>query len=356
MQDQKGSSLDTQFFRDINAVSVDDDDSNLMLIEAMASELGITVHSFTDPRAALAYMRQNPFDLVFADYQMPGMNGIELIKSIRQEHRDIPVIMITAVNSDHALKLEAIEAGATEFLNKPINMPEFRARIINLSHIRMMNLLLKDRALLLKNEVAAATEKIVSREHETIQILGRVADYKDFETGIHISRVARYAQLLTSLLGESTETQELMFTSVPLHDIGKVGIPDSIIRKKGKLTSDEYKTMQTHPAIGYNILKETESPYLKFGAIISLSHHERFDGTGYPNSLEGEEIPLAGRITAVCDVFDALVSERPYKEAWSYDNVAAYYEENRGRHFDPVLCDLFLKNFSSFIDIHKKHS
>ncbi|PKL39616.1 MAG: two-component system response regulator [Spirochaetae bacterium HGW-Spirochaetae-1] len=335
----------------IHTISVDDDESNLLLIEAMAKEMDLSIHSFADPLESLQYMKENTIDLAFIDYQMPGMNGIDLIRHMRDLHPEAPIIMITSVNTDNSLRLRAIEAGATEFLNKPLNMPEFRARVSNLVDLRMMNMLLKDRAMLLKIEVRKATDKIISRERETLEILGRVADYNDLETGSHITRVAHYANILAVSIGETEEFRDVIFNASPLHDIGKVGIPDTILRKEGPLSEEEQVLMRAHPLIGYNILKSADSSYLRSGAVISLHHHERFDGSGYPAGLKGVDISLMGRITAMCDVFDALMTKRPYKSAWSLEHVIEYFETGRATHFDPMLVDHFIKNIDAFVNI-----
>ncbi len=332
----------------IKAVSVDDVESNLLLIEAMAKELNIEVYSYSDPLKVLKDCTNIDFDIAFVDYMMPNLDGITLITKIREYHPEIPVIMITGVNAGIELKIRAIESGATEFLTKPLNMPEFKARVKNLIELRTMNILLKDRAQLLKREVAQATEKLIQRENETLRILGRVSDFKDYETGNHIARVAYYSRFLAEKIGESHSFQELLWNAAPLHDIGKVGIPDHIIKKKHLLSPEEMHIMKDHPLIGYHILENSESPILQCGASISRSHHEKYDGSGYPCGTLGKEIPLEGRITAVSDVFDALRSERPYKKAWSLEMIIEYFRNNRSLHFDPDLTDIFLENTDAF--------
>jgi len=261
--------------------------------------------------------------------------------------------MITAVNNDNDLKLRAIRAGATEFLNKPLNIAEFKARVTNLMELRMAQVLLRDRARLLENEVLKATEKIRAREHETLEVLGRVAEFKDQETGAHVSRVAYYSRLLAGCAGESEESREIIFNAAPLHDIGKIGITDSILTKPTSLDQREENKMRRHPEIGYMMLKDAESPYLQAGALISLTHHEKYDGTGYPRGLRGEEIHVYGRIVAIADVFDALGSKRPYKEPWPLERIHAYMKSQRGKHFDPALIDHFFERMDEVMDIFK---
>lgn len=330
-------------YYDINVVSVDDNAINLLLVETLIKDLGMSVVSFASPKEALLYISTNNADIILTDYMMPEMHGIDLIKSIRKGHRDIPIVMITAVTDDNDLKLEALEAGATDFLNKPLNPAEFKARLLNLMNLRKAQLLLQDKALLLEEEVRKAVRLVEEREHEALYVLGRASEYKDLDTATHINRVACYSTLIVKELGGNIYEQELMFNSAPLHDVGKIGIPDVILLKPGKYTDEEFEIMKKHPIIGYEMLKDTSSPYLRQGAEIALSHHEKFNGGGYPYGFKEEQIPLTGRILAVADVFDALTTKRPYKDAWSVDKAVELLKEERGRHFDPQIVDIFLR-------------
>ncbi|MFH0974981.1 MAG: HD domain-containing phosphohydrolase [Spirochaetota bacterium] len=333
-------------FTGLQGISIDDEKINLMLVEELAVKVGLNIKSFIDPVGAIDFIKNNNIDIAFVDYLMPQMNGIEVVKNIRKFHPDIPIIMITSMGGDEQLKLSAIEAGATEFLLKPLRGSEFIARITNLSNLRKYQLLLKNKALLLEDEVKDATQNLKNREFETLIVLGNVAEYKDPETGNHVSRVAHYSRMLAMLLNESEENQENLFNASPLHDVGKIGIRDSILNKPGKLTQDEWEIMKTHSTIGYEILKSTESPFLKSGAVIAKMHHEKFDGTGYPNGLRGSQIHLFGRIVAVADVFDALMTRRPYKEPWPFEKAIELLFEEKGKHFDPDIVDLFLNNLN----------
>ncbi len=340
----------------LKTVSVDDNEVNLMLVETMSKNLDVDITSFSNPLAALKHIESSGADLVFVDYMMPEMHGVDFIKRVRAFCPDVPIIMITAVADDNALKLSAIEAGATEFLNKPLNPAEFRARVANMASLRKAQLMLKDRALLLEDEVDKAVRIIRDREHEALSVLGRAAEYKDPETGAHISRVAHYSRLITEKLGESEESRDLIFYAAPLHDIGKIGIPDSILTKNGPLTEEEFEIMKTHTIKGCEMLKDARSHYLKAGSVIALSHHERFDGTGYPYGLKGADIPLFGRIVALADVFDAVMSKRPYKEPWPMEKALELIYEQRGLHFDPDIADVFLKNTDEVRKIHRDYS
>lgn len=341
--------------RTLKAVSVDDERLNLLIIEEMSAHLPIKITSFTDPLEAVEFIKSaDDLDIAFLDYRMPGMNGVELLKIIRKRFSDIPVVMITAITDDKALKLEALQEGATEFLYKPLENVEFTARILNLMHLRKAQLLLKDRALLLEEEVHKATSEILKREFEAITILGNAAEFRDPETSEHVQRVAMYCRLLAKSVGENKTRQELILHASPLHDVGKIGIPDSILLKPAKLSEEEWIIMKTHTINGYQILHNTEGEYLKAGAIIALTHHEKFDGSGYPKGLSGKDIHLFGRITAIADVFDALTSKRPYKAPWSFDDAVEFIRTNSSSHFDPDLARLFIENIGEVKKIYEE--
>ena len=220
--------------------------------------------------------------------------------------------------------------------------------------LRKSQLLLQDKALLLQDEVNSATIRLKESEHETLQMLGKSAEYKDPETNAHTQRVAYYCKLLARAYGLDENLQDIIFYASPFHDLGKIGIPDKILLKPGKLDDDEFSIMKNHAKIGYEILKGSKSKYLKAGGVIAYNHHEKYDGTGYPNGLKGENIPIFGRITAIADVFDALTSSRPYKKAWSLEEAFDFLIREKEVHFDPKLVDLFLENKNKVIDIHNK--
>ncbi len=338
----------------IQSISVDDEELNLIIIEDLAGQLGLETKSFQDPLEAAEYVRDNAVDIAFIDYLMPGMNGIDFIEHIRRFHENIPIVMITAIGSDNELKLRALEAGATEFLTKPIEAPDFMARIKNLVSLRKSQLLLKDRALHLQREIELATSLIQDREYETLDILGKAAEYKDPETANHIFRVAHYSRLIAEEIGKDEETLDLIFHSSKLHDVGKFGISDAILLKPGRLTAGEFDVIKNHTIIGYEIMKNHESKYLQAGARIALTHHERYDGTGYPYGLEGNDIHPFGRIVAVADVFDALTSRRTYKEPWALDRALDYIEKQTGSHFCPAEAEAFLKRENDILLIHNE--
>jgi two-component system response regulator RpfG len=212
--------------------------------------------------------------------------------------------------------------------------------------------MIKDRALLLEQEIRKTTQELRDREQETLMRLAKAGEYRDEDTGNHILRISRYSRLIAKKLGLSQERCDLIAQSAPMHDIGKIGIPDAILLKPGKLTVDEFNIMQRHTLLGYEILKDSLSKYIQIGAIIALNHHEKYNGKGYPNNLNSEEIPLEARIVAVADVFDALVSDRPYKKSWSIEKAIDYINQERGSHFDPDCADAFLSEMQEVKAIH----
>ena len=326
----------------LKAISIDDNHINLMLIEKYARKLPIDIVNYTNPIKALSDACTNEPDIIFIDYMMPVMNGIEFIREFRKQNTNTPIIMVTAVSDDQKIKIDALEAGVTDFLIKPINSTEFIARTRNLLEMRKFQKIIQDKALLLQEEVNKATQKILEREEETIMVLGKISELKDIETGHHILRVAYYSKLLATEMRMSQEEIQILFYSSQLHDIGKVGTPESILLKPGKLTFEEFEIMKRHAVNGYNILKNTSSKYLKAGSIVALSHHEWVNGTGYPKGQKNKDIPVYGRILAIADCFDALLSKRPYKEPWSFDEAMEYIIAEKDKHFDSELVDLFV--------------
>jgi putative two-component system response regulator len=281
--------------------------------------------------------------MVLIDYMMPGLDGLGFLSALRAAPacEDCLVIMVTA-NHNTKLKIDALEAGANDFLTKPVEQAEFRARVKNMLALRQMQLSMKDRAAWLAEEVRKATQQIREQEREAIFLFSRAAEYRDPETGAHIVRMAKYSALIADGIQLDAETVALIEAAASMHDIGKVGTPDRILLKPGKLDPDEWIIMRQHASIGYEILANSQAPLLTLAASIALHHHEKFDGSGYPNGLAGDAIPIEGRIVAIADVFDALTSTRPYKPAWEVERALQYLQDERGRHFDARLVDVFL--------------
>lgn len=322
---------------------IDDCKINHDVISAFLSNMDISVEYFYDAITALDHINLRRPDIIIVDYIMPKMNGLEFIKKIRSLDIKIPIILITAA-SDESIKLKALESGATEFLYLPFNRYEFMMRVKNLLELIKYQRKVENKALVLAREIKEATKSIIEREKETLEVLVETAKKKDSDTGNHVVRVAKYSKLLARAVGMSEEEQEEIYYAAQLHDLGKVGISDQIINKSGQLTLEEFEVMKTHTIIGYDILKNRSSKYLKKGSIVALSHHERYDGLGYPNGLKGNEIPIEGRIVAIADVFDALLMKRSYKNSWSIEEAIDYIKGKRGTQFNPYLVDIYIDN------------
>ncbi len=338
-------------------VIVDDTDTNLVLLSKMLSRLGEhEVACFEDPELGLADCLAREPDLLIVDYMMPKLDGIRFIERMRAipAYAGLPILMVTAYGEREVL-YEALSKGATDFVTKPVDRVEFTHRVRNMLEQRSNTLLLRDRAAWLAEEVKKATQQVHERERETIFRLARSAEFRDPETGAHIMRMAHYSRLIAQYLGWTVEEQDQVLLAAPMHDVGKLGTPDHILLKPGKLTADEFEIMKRHATIGHEILKGSSSPVMQQAAEIALTHHERFDGTGYPRGLKGEDIPLVGRVVAVADVFDALTTNRPYKKAWTLSEAATFMKQGRGVHFDPTCLDLFFEHFDDVVTIHQKY-
>ena len=333
---------------------VDDNAINLMLLDALAgSASDLPTVCVADPVEALHWCADHVPELVLVDYRMPNLSGSQFIGLFRRMPgmADIPIVMITTEN-DCAVRQEALAAGATDFLAKPVDAVEFRLRVRNLLALSQARALLADRARLLQREVATALEEVAGRERELVMRLARAAEFRDPETGAHIQRMARYSELIARTLGMPRTFQQQMLEAAPLHDVGKLATPDHILLKPGRLTDEEMAVMRRHAEHGGQILAGSASPLLQLAEQIAHAHHEKFDGSGYPRGLAGAAIPLAARIVAVADVFDALTSVRPYKRAWPMVEARAYIEQGSGNHFCTECAQAFLSAWDEVIAIH----
>ncbi|MDQ7091458.1 MAG: response regulator [Methylococcales bacterium] len=334
-------------------VLVDDVQFNLTLLWHLVKRMdGFLPIAFIKPEEALEWCLNNDYELIIVDYMMPKMNGVEFITKLKAspKKKDIPILMVTA-NNVLSVRYQALEAGATDFLNKPIDKTEFNIRVQNMLILRDHQHKLADKALWLNNEVMKATKEIRERETEIVYRLSKTAEYRDPETGGHIKRMSLYSKHIAVQLGFSFLEQNLISQAASMHDIGKVGVPDAILLKPGRLDIAEFELMKEHTKIGYEILNGSSSQLLQMGAEIALSHHEKYDGSGYPYGLKGEEISIYGRIIAVADVFDALISERPYKKAWPLEKVIDFLSENTFKHFDPLCINAFFKEWDKVLEI-----
>jgi two-component system response regulator RpfG len=301
----------------------------------------IEVVEFTDERKAISWLLKNRVDLILLDYKLNSMSGIDVISVIRlyPQHHNVPIIMVTEFDQPD-IRFNALDAGATDFLAKPINPDECKARCTNLLRLR-------EHQVKLEAQVENSLKDTISR-------LARAGEFRDLETGNHIYRIARYSRLIAERLGLSAQQCELIEVASPMHDLGKIGIPDHILLKPGRLTDAEWQIMRQHSEIGHQILSGSDSKYMRTGATIALHHHEKFDGSGYPHGLKGEEIPIEARIVAVADVFDAVTTIRPYKTAWSFDDALSYLTSNSGKHFDPECVRIFKSELAAVNDIRKE--
>ena len=335
------------------ALLVDDSRSALDFLKRLVEASGqVQATAFLDPVQAIAAAYQRDFDIVLVDYEMPKMDGITLIRELRSlpKFADVPIVMVTSIETDE-VRMKALEAGATDFLPKRPQAMEMNVRLRNLLKLGFAVRKLNDRAADLANEVAAATQKLHEREEEIILRLALAVEYRDNDTGEHTLRVAKYSRLIAEQLGLSARLCRDIYLAAPLHDVGKVAIPDSILLKPGRLNDEEMAVIRTHATIGERILADSHCELIQLGAAIAAAHHERWDGSGYPNRLKGVEIPVAARVVAVADVFDALTTKRPYKEAMPLTTARRFLEDKRASDFDPACVDAFLACWDEVVAI-----
>lgn len=342
---------------------VDDEKRNLRLMEAMLIPLGHEVSLASDGEAALGMVKNISPDLILLDIMMPKMDGFEVAKRLKadDETRTIPIVMVTSLRETED-RVKALEAGADDFLSKPVDKTELRARVNSLLKVKAYNDHMRNYQKELEAEVAKRTEelrhafeKIKVASLDTIYRLSRAAEYKDEDTGAHILRMSNYSAIVARTMGLTEQTVESILYAAPMHDIGKIGIPDKILLKPAKLDPDEWVIMRQHTIFGGKILEGSDTGFIRLGEMAALTHHEKWDGKGYPKGLKGKEIPLVGRIVAIADVFDALTSKRPYKEPFSLEKSYEIIKEDRGTHFDPDVVDAFFEVEDIILEIKEKY-
>ncbi|WP_240796846.1 HD domain-containing phosphohydrolase [Terasakiella sp. SH-1] len=337
---------------------VDDKPANVMLLEQLLEEEGYgNVISTTDSREVLNIYQSRQIDMVLLDIRMPFMDGLEVMEALREvvgEDDYLPILVLTA-QTDIETHKKALAAGARDFLTKPFQPWEVFQRIHNLLETRIFYNNQRGRADELEIQVQKRTRQIHETQLEVVRRLGRAGEYRDNETGAHVVRMSKSCKLLALRAGLGEIFSELILQASPMHDVGKIGIPDDILLKPGRLDEDERLIMKRHVEIGVDIIGEFDSDMLSLAREIAQTHHEKWDGSGYPHGLSGEEIPISGRISAICDVFDALTSERPYKKAWSIEDALTYLQENAGSHFDPRLVVQFIEIIPEICSLRLEH-
>ncbi len=344
-------------FGDASILIVDDYQPNVLLLDRVLRSAGYkNVRSTTDPREVEAMYSAHKFDLILLDINMPHLSGFDVMDRLRAIEHDsyLPILVLTA-QADYDTRLRALQSGAKDFLTKPFDNLEVLTRIANILEVRTMHNRVREQNRELERRVQDRTRELHDTRLEIIRRLGRAAEYRDNNTGQHIMRMSKYSEALARAAGLSDGDAEMLLNASPMHDIGKIGIPDRILLKATSLDPEEKRLMETHTTIGAELLSHHPSELMQMARVIALTHHERWDGSGYPHKLRGDEIPLPGRIVALCDVFDALTTKRPYKEAFSVERSLAYLRDNTGRHFDPSLVERFLAILPEILEIMQQH-
>jgi putative two-component system response regulator len=378
-EETRSKSADRRVDRSACVMIIDDERLNIEVVKAYLKEEGFANFlSTTDSTCAVEMLLQHRPDIVLLDINMPEVSGLEILAEMRRDPilKLIPALVLTAAN-DPKIKLQALRLGASDFLAKPVDPSEMTLRVENVLAVKAYQDHLAEYSERLEEQVRNRTEELERSRQEAIHCLARAGEYRDDDTGHHVTRVGRYSALIAAELGCSRAEVELIEQAAQLHDVGKIGIPDAILHKPGKLDPHEYEIIQrhcgigrriidplsyeeserlkSHTSIGFQIMGATNSPVLRLAAVIAGSHHEKWDGTGYPKGLRGEQIPIEGRIVAVADVFDALSSARPYKDAFPIDQCMEILMEGRGKHFDPNILDAFMRRKEEVVQIRQEY-
>lgn len=322
---------------------VDDNPANVAFIENILREDGYNrIDSTVDPGAVRALYRSNRYDLIALDIHMPAWDGFDIMEQLRVDNPEdyLPILVLTSDNST-ATHHRCLASGAKDFISKPFKKEEVLLRVRNILEVRLLHNQLKQQRDHLEDKVLQRTEQLYSTQLKLIDSLAKSTDYRETKTGSHVSRMSQYVIIVARGLGLSQEECELIQQASPLHDLGKVAIPDEILLKSDELNESEWETIKSHTDVGAQLLSGHDSKLMKVAATIAQTHHERWDGSGYPTGLKGEEIPLFSRIVAVCDVFDALTSERPYRESWKISKALSYLRDQSGSQFDPKVVAVF---------------
>lgn len=341
-----------------NILIVDDEIMNVRLLEKLLSLRGYqNVISTQDPTEVTPLHVKHDFDLILLDLDMPKLDGYGVIERLNRLTSDsLPPILVLTAQHLKPFRQRALNCGVRDFVTKPFDAEELLSRVHNLLEVQMAHRFMDNQNRILEQMVQERTLEIHDTRLQVVRCLGLAAEYRDEETGLHIIRMSKMAEIIGKAAGMDDEQCDLLLNAAPMHDIGKIGIPDHILLKPGKFEPEEWAIMQTHAQIGADILSIDDSALMNMARDIAISHHEKWNGTGYPNGLCGEDIPLVGRIAALADIFDALTSVRPYKKAWPVVKAVEHITNEKGQHFDPKLVDTFLDILPEIIAIKKKYA
>jgi putative two-component system response regulator len=337
---------------------VDDQPPNTLLLRRLLEAEGYRrVVTVNDPTEVLPLQRESPFDVILLDIRMPRLDGFGVMRLLQEDAGDdyVPIIVLTA-QTDEDTRLRALAEGAKDFVTKPFNRAEVLNRIRNMVEVRLLHRRVREQNELLEHRVQQRTVELQETRLEIVRRLGKAAEFRDNETGFHIIRMSQFSELIARAMGMNDGLAELILHASPMHDIGKLGIPDGILLKPGRLDAQEWEVMKTHTDIGAEILDGHHSRLLQMAARIARAHHEKWDGSGYPRGLREKEIPLEARIVAVADVFDALTSRRPYKTAWTVEASVEEIRSLTGRHFDPAVIKAFFSALPRILDVKERYA
>lgn len=337
---------------------VDDEASNVRLLEKMLTTMGYhNVICTQNPTEAVPLYQEHNCDLILLDLDMPVLDGYGVMGKLNEltQNKPPPILVLTAQHMQ-AYRQRAFDNGARDYVTKPFDANELLSRVRNLLEVQMAHKFMHHQNEILEQKVRERTQALHDTRLQVVRRLGMAAEYRDNETGLHIIRMSKMAVIIAKAAGMNDDQCDLLLNAAPMHDIGKIGIPDNILLKPGAFEPHEWSIMQTHANIGAEILSGDDSDLMMMAHDIALNHHEKWNGKGYPNGRKGEEIPLVGRVTALADVFDALTSKRPYKEAWSTEKAVDLIKKERGQHFDPTLVDVFLEVLPEIIATREKYA
>jgi putative two-component system response regulator len=340
--------------KDIHILVVDDQEIVRVSLTRMLGRHGFTCWEAADGHQTLALLERERIDLVLCDIRMPGMDGLSLVKAMAHRIPEIAIVMVSSMDNAE-MAMECLRHGAYGYVLKPFKTNDILIAVANALRRRMLELEYQDRNQLMAQRVLEQTKVIrASREEVALRLIS-ASEHRDNETGAHVRRIGLYAAEMGRLLDWDEEELDCIRAAAPMHDIGKIGVPDRILQKNGALTEEEWIIMKTHTTMGANILKDSTVPFIQMGARIAGCHHEKWDGSGYPNGLKGKDIPIEARITCLVDVYDALINRRVYKRPWQEGEVLGYIHTESGKLFDPDLVESFFNHFPLFQEIQQRH-